>query len=99
IDTIRLGASSLAPLPSAQLGAFGSTDGSEDLAQLFDRMTSRLGPLAVLRSVPIDTHIPERAVRLEPVVAAGLGEAPAHPPTPPRPLRLLPHPELVTVVA
>ena len=101
IDMIRLGASSISPLGSTQLGAFADPDGSADLVQLFDRMTSRLGPLAVLRSVPVDTHIPERAVRLEPVVApspevAVEGE---RPPLPARPLRLLPRPEPITVVA
>jgi protein ImuB len=99
IDMIRLGASSISPLDSTQLGAFAGPDGSADLMLLFDRMTSRLGPLAVLRSVPVDTHIPERAVRLEPVVAISPDAPAVSAPLPPRPLRLMPHPERITVVA
>lgn len=101
IDMIRLGASSISPLDSTQLGAFADPDGSADLMQLFDRMTSRLGPLAVLHAIPIDTHIPEQAVRFEPVVAQApaASEALDRPPLPARPLRLLPHPEPITVVA
>jgi protein ImuB len=100
IDLIRLGASSLASLESSQTGVFGSTDGSEDLDKLFDRMTSRLGQLAVVRSKPVNTHIPERAVRLEPAVARTPHDAEAAPdPQLVRPLRLLPAPEPVAVVA
>jgi protein ImuB len=63
-------------------------------------MSSRLGVLSVVRSQPVNSHIPELAVRLEPAVA------PSPPPAeaPPRvirlrPLRLLPQPEPITVVA
>lgn len=100
IDMIRLGASSVSELPGSQAGAFADPDGSADLEKLYDRMTSRLGPLAVVRSLPVNTHIPERAVRLEPVVAR-TPDAMADPPPPEsvRPLRLLPAPEPITVVA
>ena len=100
IDMIRLGASSLASLDSSQIGAFGSSDGTADLDKLFDRMTSRLGPLAVVRSKPVNTHIPERAVKLEPAVAP-TPDDPAAAPDPDivRPLRLLPNPEPIAVVA
>ncbi len=100
IDMIRLGASSISEAQSTQAGAFGSADGAEDLDRLFDRMTSRLGPLAVVRSKPVDTHIPERAIKLEPVVARTPDDPEAALPTEfIRPLRLLPNPELIGVVA
>ncbi len=100
IDSIRLAATSLAPLADVQVGAFGTDDGAADLDRLFDRMSSRLGPLAVVRSKPVDTHIPERAVRLEPVVARTDDDPGARPdPDLPRPLRLLPAPEPVDVIA
>ncbi len=81
-----------------QLGALETRDGTEDLEQLFDRMTSRLGPLAVLRSRLVDSHIPERGVLLEPAVAADPATSIA-PSQMQRPLRLLPHPEPIGVVA
>jgi protein ImuB len=99
IDMIRLAASSLSPTADVQVGAFEIDDGTEDLARLYDRMTSRLGPLAVVRSKPVDTHIPERAVVLEPVVARTPDDADALTDLPVRPLRLLPTPEPVEVIA
>lgn len=100
IDMIRLGASSLSPLASSQYGVFANDDGAETIDQLLDRMTSRLGPLAVLRSKFVNTHIPERAVELEPATAPTPGDPDAVPPAGlVRPLRLLPAPEPITVVA
>ena len=100
IDMIRLAASSVSPLDATQKGAFGSDDGAASLEHLYDRMTSRLGQLAVVRSKFNNTHIPERAVMLEPVIAPGPDPLVAAPDvTHPRPLRLLPQPELITVLA
>lgn len=100
IDMIRLAAASLSPAADVQLGAFETDDGAEDLARLYDRMTSRLGPLAVLRNKFVDTHIPEQAVKLEPVVARTADDPAARPdPGLVRPLRLLPAPEPVEVIA
>lgn len=99
IDMIRLGASSLAPLEDVQMGAFSLDDGSADLARLFDRMASRLGPLAVLRASPVDTHIPERVVRFDPAIATDPAPATDWPAGIVRPLRLLPRPEPVAVIA
>jgi protein ImuB len=98
IDMIRLAAQSLFPLTPAQSGAFDNEDGAADLDKLYDRMTNRLGPLAVVRSKFVNTHIPEQAVKLEPVVARMADDPEAKPdPGLPRPLRLLPAPEPVTV--
>ena len=61
-------------------------------------MASRLGPLAVVRSKFVNTHIPEQAVKLEPVVARTPDDPRAAPiPSLKRPLRLLPMPEPITV--
>lgn len=100
IDMIRLAASSLSPLPSTQIGAFETNNGTRDLDALYDRMSNRLGPLSVVRTRFVDTHIPEQAVVLEPVVA----RTPDNPAALPdrslrRPLRLLPQPEPINVVA
>ena len=99
IDMIRLAAGSLSPTPDVQLGTFEVDDGAEDLTRLYDRMTSRLGPLAVVRSKPVDTHIPERAVKLESVVARTPDDPDALLDPPVRPLRLLPVPEPIEVMA
>ncbi|HWU19511.1 MAG TPA: DNA polymerase Y family protein [Devosia sp.] len=100
IDMIRLAVSSVAGLDAAQLGAFSHQDMAEDLDQLNDRMSSRLGSLAVLRTQLVASHIPERAARLVPALVAnndpaGTGMRPALV----RPLRLLPVPEPVAINA
>ena len=100
IDMIRLAASSVTELAALQLGAFVAQDGAEDLDRLYDRVSSRLGPLAVVRSKFVNTHIPERAVKLEPVIARTADDPHAAPdPSRLRPLRLLPSPEPITVFA
>lgn len=100
IDMIRLAASSLSPVESTQVGAFETDDGAADLARLYDRISNRLGPEALTRSKLVNTHIPEQAVKLEPVVA----KTPDDPLAVPgselmRPLRLMPTPEPVEVIA
>jgi len=98
IDMIRLAASSIDQLASSQLGAFAGDDGTEDLDQLNDRMSSRLGAMAVLRTQLVASHLPERAARLVPSLAAPpILTAPLQPLN--RPLRLLPAPEQVLISA
>lgn len=100
IDMIRLAASSISSLAATQIGAFGVDDGAATLDQLYDRMASRLGPLAVVQSLPVNTHIPERAVKLVPALTASVEPNVIAPPVrAARPLRLLPQPEQITVVA
>jgi protein ImuB len=100
IDMIRLAADTLSALDSTQNSAFGTRDGTADLDRLYDRMASRLGPAAISRIKFADTHIPERAARLEPVLADTPDDARAAPdPALPRPIRLLPRPEPIEVMA
>ena len=99
IDMIRLAVSSVGPLQASQLGAFTSADGTADLDQLNDRMSSRLGVMAVLRTQLVASHIPERAARLVPALAAGPNLPDASRPPLSRPLRLLPVPEMVAINA
>lgn len=100
IDMIRLAGSSVSELDAAQIGAFETDDGAADLDRLYDRMTSRLGPLAVVRTKFVNSHIPERAAKFEPVVARTPDDPAALPDASvPRPLRLLPLPEPITVIA
>lgn len=98
IDMIRLAVSSVSELDAVQLGAFSHQGVAEDLDQLNDRMSSRLGVMAVLKTQLVASHIPEQVARLVPALAAS--DAPRDGwPAPPRPLRLLPAPELVAINA
>ncbi|HEY9011368.1 MAG TPA: DNA polymerase Y family protein, partial [Devosia sp.] len=100
IDMIRLAASSVTELGSTQLGAFTTDNGAADLDRLYDRLSSRLGPLAVVRTVFVSSHIPERAARLEPVVVHVEADPAAVPDASViRPLRLFPAPEPIKVLA
>lgn len=100
IDMIRLAASSVSGLDAAQIGVFETRDGAADLDRLYDRMASRLGPLAVTRIKPRNSHIPERSVVLEPVIARTPDDPEAKfDPALRRPLRLLPAPEPIRVAA
>lgn len=97
IDMVRLAASSTERLDALQIGAFSTQSGLEDIDRLNDRLASRLGVMAVLKSEPVASHSPERAVRLVPALAA-IPE-PDISPTLTRPLRLLPSPEPIAVMA
>jgi len=71
----------------------------EGLARLVDRLQQRLGPGAVRRLHPRQSHIPERAVELRDAAdGPSLDQAVAEP-SPSRPLLLLPSPEAAEVVA
>src|SRR5690606_26950343 len=61
IDMVRLAASSLDRLDADQLGAFETETGARDIGRLTDRLASRLGPLRVLRTEPVASHVPEQA--------------------------------------
>lgn len=100
IDIIRLAATSVSKLDDTQVSAFQTRDGAADLDRLYDRITSRLGSQAVTRSRSINSHIPEKAVVLEPVIAVKPDDPHARPdPQLRRPLRLLPSPEPISVIA
>ncbi len=67
-------------------------------ARLVDRLGSRLGLDRVVRLAPVESHLPDRAVRARPACAA-LGPRAGWPRTPPRPTRLLTRPEPIDAVA
>ncbi|KRA95709.1 hypothetical protein ASD83_18890 [Devosia sp. Root685] len=98
IDMVRLAASSTDRLDAVQTGAFSIEEGTEDIDRLNDRLTSRLGPLAVLRTELVASRLPERAARLVPVQSGAAVPAIAAPVLQ-RPLKLLPAPEAVAIMA
>jgi protein ImuB len=107
-ELVRLSALSVAHFEMEQTDlAGGAGDDSEALALFADRIRARLGEHAVLKPVPVESHIPERAITMVPFVEASgkdrsmkerqatlarLGE-------PERPVRLFLYPEPVEVAA
>lgn len=101
IEAMRLAVTSVSVLDAQQAGVFDLGDGVADLSLLYDRMASRLGPQAVQRTKYFNSHVPERAVQLEPVIARTDDDVLALDLTdvPARPQRLLPVPEQIEVMA
>ncbi|WP_246245885.1 DNA polymerase Y family protein [Mesorhizobium zhangyense] len=110
-DLVRLSVLATAPFEMDQTDFTGDVSGSdEDLALFVDRVSARQDSNAVLKPVPVESHIPERAVSFVPFAETGkasghagnrVGEtALARPsPGPERPIRLFPQPEQVEVMA
>lgn len=109
-DLVRLSVLATAPFEMDQADFSGDASGSdEDLALFADRVSARLGGDTVLRPVPVESHIPERAVSCLSFAEAekDLGHARNRgreialppPPGPERPIRLFSQPEPVEVMA
>ncbi|HMQ57145.1 MAG TPA: DNA polymerase Y family protein [Rhizobiaceae bacterium] len=103
-EALRLSVMREAPFAATQADLAGDdAEASEALADLADRVAARLGTL-VMTCRPVESHLPERAVRLTPFEAADARPAPA-PSAPPagpgaeRPTRMLAAPEPVEAVA
>ena len=101
-DQLRLSVPVTQALAPAQAGFNQPARGTEDLDRLIDRLTARLGPEAVGRFEPVESHLPERAARL---VWAGRrqGETPwpaCDPASPPlRPLQMFDPPQPIETVS
>jgi protein ImuB len=74
IDALRLTAPVTEALPVQQITTDGAA-GADDLADLLTRLTNRLGFEHVLRLLPADSHIPEKAAIIAP---AAYSEAHGH---------------------
>ena len=89
----------LAPVQSALTG---EEEGEARLSELIDRLSTRLGPQALRRLVPQDSHIPEQAQLALPAIYCRTpvhwpAPAPGEPPL--RPLFLFDPPQPVEVIA
>ena len=98
-DMVRLAVLRAEPQDATQIDLAGKVAEGADLARLVDRLGARLGPARITRFIPVDTHIPERAVMAQPLAAAASAAMPDWPvleeaaETPPgRPLRLFARP-------
>ncbi|MGX7744296.1 DNA polymerase Y family protein [Rhodopseudomonas parapalustris] len=103
-DLIRLAASVSVAVTEAQRGFDTTAHQAEDVALLADMLSARLGARRVVRYLPQDTHIPERAALAVPVQHCPPDGSdapwPARADEPPlRPLRLLQPPEPIEVLA
>jgi len=101
-DQMRMAVMAAEALAPTQRGLDGDRPTEEDFSRLIDRLTARLGPEAVLRFAPYDSHIPERAQRLVPAGGAvPEGDWPAPDPEAPplRPLQMFHPPQPVETMA
>jgi protein ImuB len=102
VEAMHLVVSLAEPLAPAQpagglIAADRARDDAADLAPLVDRLLNRLGEGKVFRIAPVESEVPERAVRPVPPLAPPTGAA--WPPSLPRPARLLDPPQPVRVTA
>jgi protein ImuB len=110
-ETVRLAVIEAEAMAERQIDLAGQGEGETDLERLYDRLAARLGSASISRAVPVDTHVPERAVRQAPLAAraaqtaaparaaAWALPAPEEEAPPERPLRLFARPEPVEVIA
>jgi protein ImuB len=90
------------PLAASQSALDGGEQSASVLADLIDRLSTRLGPASLCRLIPQDSHIPEQAQLALPAIHA---REPARWPAPPagepplRPLFLFDPPQPVDVIA
>jgi protein ImuB len=87
----------VAALQSGMIDMDETAVSAADLAPLMDRLANRLGPERLARPVPVESHVPERAVKL--VAPLADRKKTPWPKLPPRPTRLLPNPEPIEVMA
>ncbi|MGH7006668.1 MAG: Y-family DNA polymerase, partial [Alphaproteobacteria bacterium] len=102
-DIVRLAAPRVERTQARQKSLDDRREETEAVDTLVDRLSIRLGSARVLRPVPVDTHIPERAVALEPAArskadaAAGWSTEQRHGNPPERPIRLFQPAERIDV--
>ncbi|MCT7376372.1 DNA polymerase Y family protein [Chelativorans salis] len=106
-ELVRLSVLKASPFAVEQVDLAGeSAEGEEGLALFADRVRARLGGNALMQPAPIESHIPERAVRMVPFAVSDkttLARKKAPPADAPanlgRPIRLFSRPEPVEVIA
>ncbi|WP_245409943.1 DNA polymerase Y family protein [Pararhizobium haloflavum] len=102
-DLIRLAVTVRETLSAGQPDFIRPDHGEDDACELVERLSARFSPARVLRFVPEDSHLPERAVRAVPAIAAppaGQSWHAADKGEPPlRPLFLFEPPQAIETVA
>ncbi|MER8846350.1 MULTISPECIES: DUF6504 family protein [Mesorhizobium] len=109
-DLVRLSVLAVAAFDMQQADLTGeAADDGADIALFADRIRARLGEGAVLQPVPVESHLPERAVAIIPFTEAPRRTTPPKKPDrmqapmtifpPERPIRLFRSPEPIEVPA
>nr|WP_244970648.1 DNA polymerase Y family protein [Novosphingobium aerophilum] len=101
-DSVVLAIPVAEPLAAAQPALDGQESAAAVLAELIDRLSTRLGPGGLLRLVPQDSHIPERGQQAVPAsrLPTPVRWPPPSPGEPPlRPIVLFDPPQPVEVIA
>ncbi|MDM7957966.1 DNA polymerase Y family protein [Blastomonas sp.] len=101
-DMIRLAVPRIEPLTPAQLQLEGGCVADEAMAELVDRLSTRLGRGAIRRFEPRDSHVPEQAALTLPAVdlpAPAAWDAPQQGEPPARPIHLFDPPQPIEVIA
>jgi len=104
-DLIRLSATRTERHKSAEPSFDGRDSIEEELSALIDRLCARFGTNRVMRLIPRNTHIPERAMQRIPAqhsnaaLALDWDTTPAPEESPTRPIRLIDPPEPIEVIA
>lgn len=96
IETAILTASVVEPLGARQLSTGLDAKEESDLSELIDRIANRIGGRCLYRLAPVESDLPERALRRVPPLAPPVRVTW---PEDPRPVRLLTPPEPVQVTA
>ena len=102
IESVTIAAYAVEPVSGRQVRLEAGLDAAveDGLAPLVDRLANRLGPCAVWRAAPFESHVPELAVAREAALGAPENEARPWDREAPRPVRLFRRPEpLEQVVA
>ena len=97
-DLIRLDVGGTEKLAARQDDHLAPARQEEDLAELVDRLSTRLGPRRIYRAVPENTHIPECAATHCAPSRVVAWETPPEDEPPMRPLRLFDPPQPVGAV-
>ncbi len=97
-DLLMLSVSESEKLPPKQIATLRDTQ-MEETAHVLDRLSARLGAGAVIQLKHRHSHIPERAQSYSPAYNGPLEWETIPQNLAPRPLRLLPHPEAMQVMA
>lgn len=95
IESVTIAAYAVEPVGGRQVRIEAALDAAveDGLAPLVDRLANRLGPLAVWRAAPFDSHVPELAVARTPALNAPPSDAQPWDREAPRPVRLFRRPE------
>jgi protein ImuB len=95
IESVTVAAYAVEPVGGRQTRIDAGLDAAveDGLAPLVDRLVNRLGPCAVWRAAPFESHVPELSVTREAPLGAPAGEARPWDREAPRPVRLFRRPE------